>query len=250
MKILKYKKIKNKYRVYLEKEYIDLFEDVIINNNLLLMKEIDNNLLVKLKEENNKYEIIDSSISYINKKLRTKSEIRRYLSKKYNKNEIEYAIKELENRGYIDDEKYIKAYIYDKFNLTNDGPIKIQNDLYKEHFDEKLINKYIEDINIEDIEDKLDKLIDKKIRASKNYSGSVLKYKLFNYFVNIGYDKEIISNLLDKKNLTNNEQGIKEYNKLLRKYSTKYSGYELENIIRQKLYMKGYSLEEIKESNQ
>ena len=250
MKILKYKKIKNKYRVYLEKEYIDLFEDVIINNNLLLMKEIDNNLLVKLKEENNKYEIIDSSISYINKKLRTKSEIRRYLSKKYNKNEIEYAIKELENRGYIDDEKYIKAYIYDKFNLTNDGPIKIKNDLYKEHFDEKLINKYIEDINIEDIEDKLDKLIDKKIRASKNYSGSVLKYKLFNYFVNIGYDKEIISNLLDKKNLTNNEQGIKEYNKLLRKYSTKYSGYELENIIRQKLYMKGYSLEEIKESNQ
>ena len=250
MKVLKYKKIKNKYRVYLEKEYIDLFEEVIINNNLLLMKEIDNNLLVKLKEDNNKYEIIDSSISYINKKLRTRSEIRRYLSKKYNKNEIEYAIKELENRGYIDDEKYIKAYIYDKFNLTNDGPIKIKNDLYKEHFEEKLINKYIEDINIEDIEDKLDKLIDKKIKSSKNYSGSVLKYKLFNYFVNIGYDKEIINNLLDKKNLTNNEQGIKEYNKLLRKYSTKYSGYELENIIRQKLYMKGYSLEEIKESNQ
>ena len=34
--------------------------------------------------------------------------------------------------------------------------------------------------------------------------------------------------------------------KLLKKYSNKYSDYELENIIRQKLYVKGFKYDEIK----
>ena len=39
---------------------------------------------------------------------------------------------------------------------------------------------------------------------------------------------------------------LKEYNKLYTKYSKKYEGYELEKIIMNKLYAKGYDYNEIK----
>ena len=43
--------------------------------------------------------------------------------------------------------------------------------------------------------------IDKKISQNKSYSGDVLKYKLLNEFINKGYNKEDILNILDKKDL-------------------------------------------------
>ena len=36
----------------------------------------------------------------------------------------------------------------------------------------------------------------------------------------------------------------KEYDKLYKKYSTKYEGYQLDKIIREKLYLKGLEYEE------
>ena len=112
--------------------------------------------------------------------------------------------------------------------------------------DESIINKYIEEIDKEEVINKLDKLVDKKIKTIKNYSGNVLKLKLMNYFNNLGYDKSDIEYVISNKNIHNNENGIKEYNKLLNKYSKKYDGYELEKIIMNKLYAKGYDYNEIK----
>ncbi len=51
MKILKYKKIKNKYKVYFDNDSsIDLYENTILNNNLLLKKDISESDLDKIKK--------------------------------------------------------------------------------------------------------------------------------------------------------------------------------------------------------
>ena len=113
------------------------------------------------------------------------------------------------------------------------------------NMDTKLVNKYIEEINEEDILNKLDKLVDKKIKSIKNYSGNVLKMKILNYFSNLGYSREDIEKVLSNKSIKN-DNGIKEYTKLYNKYSKKYEGYELEKVIANKLYSKGYDINEIK----
>ncbi len=248
MKILKYKKIKNKYRVYLDDDsYIDLYENIILKYDLLIKKEINKSNIDKIRNDNKKEEVIDLSIKYISTKMRTKKEVYNYLKKKeFSKDDIDNALIYLETKGLINEENYIKAYIYDKFNLSSDGPNKIRNYLINEGMDKSLIEKNIKSITENEILEKLDRLVTKKINLSKNCSGSVLKYKIINYFYNLGYDKKYIDIILENKNLNNNEQGIKEYNKLYSKYSKKYSGYDLENIIKQKLYIKGYDYEEIK----
>ena len=102
------------------------------------------------------------------------------------------------------------------------------------------------EIDFKFVYNKLNNLIDKKIKTINNYSGNVLKQKLIHYFINLGYDQRIVEEILINKDLYKKEEGIKEYNKLLKKYSNKYSDYELENIIRQKLYVKGFKYDEIK----
>lgn len=250
MKILKYKKIKNKYKVYFDNDSsIDLYENTILNNNLLLKKDISESDLDKIKKDNEKEEIYERSLKYINIKMRSKEEIKKYLSKyKYNNSSIEYVIKKLENSKIINDELYIKAYIYDKINLSNDGPNKIKYYLLSEKMDENLINNYIDEIDEEVVKNKLNRLIDKKIKSIKNCSGNVLKQKITMYFINLGYSKEMIEEVLSNKDVDNNEEGVKLYNKLYNKYSKKYQGYELENFLRQKMYQKGFDLSEIKKN--
>lgn len=247
MKIIKYKKIRNKYRVYLDNnDSIDLYENIILKYDLLIKKEIKD--INSIKKDNYREEAYELSLNYINKKMRTTKEIRNYLLKKeYPSNIVEDTINKLKKINLLNDELYIKSYINDRINLSNDGPHKIANYLIHNGMDESLVIKYIDNIDKNNLKEKLENLIDKKSKTIKNCSGNVKKYKITNYFLNLGYDKYMIEDILSNKNF-NSLGGEKEYNKLYNKYSKKYSGYELENIIKQKLYQKGYDYNEIKKN--
>ena len=244
MLVTKYEKTKNnKYKVYLDNgDTITLYEDVILNNNLLLNKNIED--LSNLLESNKEYEAYDKSIRYISIKMRSKKEIRTYLSKLYDKALVNRTIDKLVQNGLINDSKYINAYYLDKINLSNDGPNKIKDNLLKQGIDKELIEKNITVDNTV-IFEKLNHLIDKRIKSSKGYSGNILKQRLITYFINQGYEYDMINEIINTKNLTNIEEGIKEYNKLYNKYKDKYDDYKLEAFIRSKLYSKGFDLDEI-----
>ena len=109
MKVLKYKKIKNKYKVYFDNDSsLDLYEDTILKFNLLLKKEIDDNTLNSMIIFNNKEDIYFNALKYINIKIRSKDEIYKYLSKKnYDKDDINEIINRLEKENIINDEVYI-----------------------------------------------------------------------------------------------------------------------------------------------
>jgi SOS response regulatory protein OraA/RecX len=56
----------------------------------------------------------------------------------------------------------------------------------------------------------------------------------------------MILDVYEMFDIKENNDAIKtEYNKLLQKYSKKYSGYKLDSFIKSKLYQKGFSVEEI-----
>lgn len=245
MKIEKYERLKNgKYKVYLDNEdTITLYEDVILNNNLLISKNIDN--LDKILSDNNEFEAYNKAVKYISVKMRSKKEIKAYLNKYYEEDIINRIIDKLVKNGLINDSKYVYAYYLDKINLSNDGPNKIKDNLLKLGIKEDIINENIT-VDNKVIYDKLNHLIDKKIKSSKGYSGNILKQRLISYSITQGYDIDMINEIINTKNLTNIEEGIKEYNKLLNKYKNKYDDYKLESYIRSKLYSKGFDLDEIK----
>ena len=92
-------------------------------------------------------------------------------------------------------------------------------------------------------------MIIKKINANTKYTNNILKTKLLNHFINLGYEKNEILYLIEKnksKNKINDKDNLeKEYKKIYEKYKNKYDEYKLKQIIKQKLYQKGYNIEQI-----
>ena len=247
MKIIKYKKVgTNKYKIYFENDEIILYEDVILKHNLLLKKEIDNELLIEINEDNYRASIYDVSLKYISIRMRAKKEIEEYLNKKkYDYNDIKECIEKLENNGYLNDSYFCKCYVNDKINFTNNGIDKIKNDLIKLNIDEEVINECISNVDKNILNEKLNKIINKELRINSKLPIGKLKLKIINRCINLGYNLHDINEILDNKEIKTNSDIMNDYNKLYKKYLNKYDEYKLKNVIKSKLYQKGYDIEEI-----
>ena len=244
MKIEKIVKLKNgKYKLYLDsKDVITTYDEVILKNNLLFNKEIDNELYSKIINENNYYELLDSCIKRISKRLRSEKEIKNYLEQKTNDiHLIEYIINELKQNNYINDILFTKAYLSDKLTLTNSGINKIKSELYNLGIEEEIINDVVENSNIKNDSKKLENMIKKKIKLNNKYSNNYLKQKILNDMINLGYDREEIRNIIDQNIKDDKDIYEKEYKKLYEKLKKKYQGKELEYQINQRLYRKGFT---------
>lgn len=234
---------KGKYKITIDDNDIILYEDVLIKYKILKNKSIDKKLYKEILKENEFFEIYEVSLKYINTKMRLEKELREYLKNKYNSKDIDKVIIRLKKEGYINDLNYMNSYINDKINLSNDGPYKIKRDLIKKGIDEDKINIEIDESILID---KLKHIMFKYINLNRNNSLNIIKNKVMNYFGNLGYDREMIEEVFNSLNVKGDSTKIlKDYEKLKNKYSKKYSDYKLEFIIKQKLYQKGYSIDEI-----
>ena len=247
MKIISYKKTsRGRYIITLDNNKLTLYEDVILNSNLLFQKDITLELLEKVMNENNYYEAYDLSLSYIETKLRTESEIISYLEKKgFTKNIIDDTIKKLKESNLINEKLYIEAYTYDKINLSSYGPFKIKRNLLDLGLSEEEIDAYLDTISSEVWKSKLDKIISKKVSLMKNKSAYMIKNKLKVDLFNLGYDRNMIDSLLISINLNDEDAIKKEMSKAYDKYSKKYEGEQLKRQIKNYLYKKGFITSDI-----
>ena len=247
MKINKFKKIgSNKYKIYFDNESLIVYEDVILKYNLLYKKDIDNDLLIEINKENYKSSIYDVSIKYISVRMRSKKELEEYLKKKkYDQKDIEETIKRLQSQDLLNDEKFAKSYINDKLYLTNYGLTKIKNDLLKLGVEEYMIDAIVNNIDLQVINDKLSKIIDKELKINSKLPTNKLNNKIINRCINLGYNYEDILNILNDKNIEGNSNIEYDYKKIYEKYKNKYDEYKLNAVIKSKLYQKGYTIDEI-----
>lgn len=247
MQINKIVKMKdNKYKIIIDGESIVTYDNVILEQDLLYKKSIDNNLYKKILLDTTYYDIYNKTVKYILKRRRSEKEIRKYLNKlDINNNDVESIIVKLKDIRLIDDREYCKAYINDKLYLSKEGINKIKEDLIGEDISIEIIEEELNNIDEYLFNERLEKLIIKKINSNKKYSNSYLKQKILSEMINLGYDKEIILNILES-NLNSDDNILEqEFNKVYDKLKVKYSGYELENKVKQKLIQKGFSVGDI-----
>ena len=239
MKIQKYIKDKqNKYRVVIDDEEYILYDDVIIKYNLLLIKEIDNKTFKEMFGLNDELKSYYDSIKYISRKLRSEKEIYEYLEKKgIDESTIKKTIKRLRDSKFLNDDVY----------LNNNGHKKIEVNILKLGFREDIIKEKLSSIDESVWKDKLEKYIDKKIKTNHTSSSNMLKIKITNDLINLGFMKEDIISILNKKDLNDEFALKKEYIKSKRLLSSKYEGTTLENKIRERLFRKGFYVFDIKE---
>lgn len=248
MKILKYKKNRQgKYIVYLDdgRELI-LYEEVILKYDLLLTREVLDSQIEEINNVNFQYDVYYVALKSIENRFKSTYDLITFLkNKEYPDDLIEMAIDKLTKQGYLNDRSFAKSYINSQMNTTSHGPNRIIGDLINKKIDQDIIDEEIlvftEDIQIE----KIRKIIDKGVRSNRTRGGVILKNKIVNDLKNYGYDYSLISRVISEFDFSCDlDLAKKEYDKLYKKYSSKYSGYELKQKIREKLFQKGLSYEE------
>lgn len=247
MKIEKYKKMAaGKYKITLSNREIILYEEVILKYNLLLKKEITEKELCEIDIYNQEWDVYYVALNSLKRRYKSVFEMTDFLRKKEYPNDlIRKAIDKLCQQGYLNDQNFTKSYINSQMTLTMKGPLKIKRELLEKGIEEKIIEEEINVFSIEEQKEKVNKLIDKMLRLNKTRGGVVLKQKISTDLRNLGYSNELINELLDKKDIKNNEEiAKKEYDKLYRKLSRKYKDKELEYKIKEKLYQKGLYYED------
>lgn len=246
MKIESIKKTGSKYKILLDSgQVINTYEEVILNNGLLFHKYVSSNLLEKINEDTNYYKSYNKALDMINRRLRSEKEIEEYLRKsEVEENDIKEIVQNLKRIGLIDDKLFAKAYTNDKVNLSTDGPHKIRKYLENNNIKEEYINDAINSIDKEIINQKIDKIITKKINANTKYTPYLLKQKILTYLINLGYSREDITNRLENIKIETRDT-TKEMEKIYDKLNKKYKDKELIYKLKSKLYTKGYTKEEI-----
>ena len=248
MKIEKIKKLNSgKYKIELEdKNKIITYDDVILKHNLLFNKDVDSDKLNELNIDTKYYDVYNKCIKYISNRLRSEKEINVYLDKFAleidDKNRI---IEDLKKIGFINDLNFVKAYISDRIYLSNDGLDKIKKDLLNHNVDIEMIEEELSKVDEDVIKEKLYKLINKKIKNNHKDSNYIMRKKIYNDMINLGYSSEMFNECYEMLEKEDGSNLKKEFEKCYKKLSLKQKDEDLYLKIRQKLYKKGYSLSDI-----
>ena len=247
MKILKYKKgSKGIYKVELSNGIVlALYEDTILKFNLLLSREILEKDLDKIKLYNLECEVYYVALESIKARFKSEFELKKLLERKeYPGEYINKALQRLKKEGYLNDRVFARSYINNQMITTNHGPNRIERDLLDKKIDGNIISDEIVLFTEDETINRINRLITKKINSNHNKGGNVLKQKIANDLKLLGYDSYMVNKILNNYDFSNDyELAEKEYNKLYKRLSKKYSGSELELRIKQGLYLKGLKYE-------
>ena len=248
MEIDHYKKIgKNKYKIILTNNMeLTLYEDVILKYELLLTKEIKEKDLSKIKKDNSYYEAYYTAVKSLTAKFKSIHDTRVFLkNKEYDEDTVNKVISKLLEQGYLNDESFAKSFINTKIITTNNGPYKVYNELSKHNIATDILDKEIKAYDEELQISRIDKIINKLIRSNNSRGGAVLRNKIINDLINLGYSKEMIDKVINNYSFSNDKElAEREYNKLYARLSRKYSGEELKYKIKEKMYQKGLYYDE------
>lgn len=254
MKISHIKLLKNgSYELQIEDNKYRVCSDTLLKYQIFKPCDISEKELKNLLNDNEIYLMMNKMIKYINAHLRTEKQINsKLITLHVGKENRSIIINNLKEKGYLSNKSYISAFINDSINLTLNGPRKIYNTLLNEGFKDSDILDYLNAIDENIYYEKVDKIINKRLKSNHNLSNNKLIQKIKLDLINLGYDEKYYIDKLSSIKIDDLSQMKKDYLKYLKKYQNKYTDDKLDMFIKQKLYSLGYDLnnyEEVKKED-
>jgi len=117
---------------------------------------------------------------------------------KANPSEFDKIISDLERQKFIDEERYVKYYVRDKFEFNKWGKIKIRTMLYRKKISKKKISKALENISQEKYVENLKYLLNQKRKTIRDSEARIIKNKLMRFAASRGYEPDLILSILNR----------------------------------------------------
>ncbi len=115
------------------------------------------------------------------------------------RNEVEEVISELIGDNFLNEERFAIAYALGKFRMKDWGRVKIRQGLKLKSVSDYCIRKAIGMIDMDDYEQSLSELIEKKARLIHEKDDFKRKHKLAGYAISRGFEPDMVWAVLAKK---------------------------------------------------
>lgn len=106
--------------------------------------------------------------------------------------ELENVMTILIEEGFLNEERFAKAYAGGKFRMKGWGRKKIEQELMREGVSDYCINKALSEINESDYKRTLRSLLEKKAPTVYGDNIFIRKQKLSNYLIGKGFETELV----------------------------------------------------------
>jgi regulatory protein len=254
-KITKQVKNDERYNIFIDGEYsFSVDEEILARFQLGKGQEIDELAIAEIGYEDDIRKAFNSAIHYLSFRMRTEKEVQDHLKKK----EVEEAvigevILKLTKYKYLDDSEFAKAYVNTQINTSDKGPGAVERELAEKGVDKPLIDGALTVFTQEIQLEKAIALTNKLFKKYKRDSLIVAKQKTEQNLVRKGYSFSIINLAWEE---TDNEKSEDEKlaavlihaRKAHNRLKSKYTGYDYQMRMKQNLFRKGFSMEEIEQA--
>ncbi|MBD8071217.1 recombination regulator RecX [Bacillus sp. PS06] len=254
-KITTQQKNKERYNIFLDKngkaEYaFSVDQNVLIKFNLKKGLELDELDMSEIKFDDEVKKGTNTAIQFLSYRMRSEKEVVDHLKKKeLDTPIIQEILHKLAEYNYINDEEFATAYVRTQIRTTVKGPEVIKREL-----EDKGIAKHIIQTSLEEYEEELQVTAARSITeklATKNTKVSPLeqKQKIEQALIRKGFTwniiEQVIKGIEDSVDEDTEWEALKyQGEKAFKKYQ-KFEGYVFEQKMKQALYRKGFTLDQI-----
>jgi len=250
------KKYKHRYNIFLEhgdkEQYgFSVDEAILIEHRLQKGMELDQAMITTLQQQDSLHKSYTLAINYLSYRMRTKKEIYDYLVKKeVDETQITTIMERLEKEKLINDQQFAESFTQTRLHTTSKGPRLVKQELKEKGVAEAIAAQAIEPFTYEVQFDKAYHHAQKKLNQKSKHSYRQRLQKLQGYLMQKGFDQDVIKDVLAEA-ADQRDHGVEwealvhHGEKAMRKYKQKWSGYTLTNKVKEALYRKGFTIEQI-----
>lgn len=222
--------------------------DVLIKFQLKIGMELDDFSTMEIQYQDDIRKAYNQAIHYLARRIRSKIEIRDYLSQKETDEPvIDEVVHKLLDQRYINDEEFALAYVRTQANTTDKGPDLIKMELKEKGIADAIRFQALGEYPLEQQIEKAAKICGKFFKKNSKESLKIQKQKLEQLLLRKGYSFEVIQIALNETKVNQEDAAEMEAiryqgEKAHRKFS-QFSGYEYQQKMKQALYRKGFSID-------
>lgn len=228
-------------------------EETLSEFSLRKGSELTETQVAAIKESNTFYVYYAKAIHYISYALRTEKQVREKLAQIEDCDSlmVDKVIQKLKDDRYLNDVVYTQTFIQNALLLTKKGKNVLAQELYKKGIAPTIIKDELSKL---DASDELEAAIDvatKYIRRQKNISQKQLLQKTTRHLVQKGYSFHIANQVIQSLDFSQSDEDEWQHlctqgEPIWKRYTAKYTGYDVKQKTTTALLNKGYNLTMIK----
>ena len=211
MRILKVvKKGRSDVTIYFDNDsLLFLAVEVFLKSGMKKGDDISEDRFSLLIEQNKIFHIRQRAFRLLGRRQHSSSELSRKLwNKDYEQKLIDEVIEDLQKKGFLNDEDFIRAFVAEKSKAKNWSSKKIKAELFKRGVASKLIDETLNHQPVESDNESAMKLAKKKyeVLLKRNLEPKELRNKLSTYLFSKGFEYELIKEVISKLIKANDDE--------------------------------------------